>query len=115
MHKEYDLRELFHAKQKRDDLRLIGLGLIVSTDGGIPLLSHAYLGNRADVSQFPVMVRDLVGRFGRIAGDVDDLTMVDNAGQDSLSNQSLIHESPLHVEGSLPQHATKTFSPSQSD
>jgi transposase len=91
-----------HAKQKRVDLRLIGLGLIVSTDGGIPLLSHAYPGNRADVSQFPVMVKDLVERFGRIAGDVDDLTMVYDAGQDSFSNQSLIQESPLHFVGSLP-------------
>ena len=31
-----------HAKQKRSDLRLVGLGLVVSTDGGIPLVSHAY-------------------------------------------------------------------------
>ena len=26
------------AKQKRNDLRLVGLGLVVSTDGGIPLV-----------------------------------------------------------------------------
>ncbi len=31
-----------HAKPKRTDLRLVGLGLVVSTDGGIPLVSHAY-------------------------------------------------------------------------
>ena len=42
-----------HAKQKRTDLRLVGLGLVVSTDGGIPLVSHAYPGNRPDVTQFP--------------------------------------------------------------
>ncbi|MFN2504437.1 MAG: transposase, partial [Acidimicrobiales bacterium] len=29
-----------HAKQKRTDLRIVGLGLVVSTDGGIPLVSH---------------------------------------------------------------------------
>ncbi len=34
-----------HAKQKRVDLRLIGLGLIVSTDGGIPLIRS---GNSGD-------------------------------------------------------------------
>ena len=33
-----------HAKQKRTDLRLVGLGLVVSTDGGVPLVSHAYAG-----------------------------------------------------------------------
>ena len=30
-----------HAKQKRTDLRLVGLGLVVSVDGGVPLVSHA--------------------------------------------------------------------------
>ena len=32
------------AKQKRADLRLVGLGLVVTRDGGVPLLSHAYPG-----------------------------------------------------------------------
>src|SRR5882757_8643404 len=36
------------AKQKRSDLRLVGLGLVVSRDGGIPLVSHAYAGNKPD-------------------------------------------------------------------
>ena len=31
-----------HAKQKRTDLRLVGLGLVVTRDGGIPLVGHAY-------------------------------------------------------------------------
>src|SRR6266576_2699553 len=30
-----------HAKQKRSDLRIVGLGLVVSTDGGIPLVYDA--------------------------------------------------------------------------
>ena len=34
------------AKQKRGDLRLVGLGLVVTRDGGIPLVSHAYPGNK---------------------------------------------------------------------
>jgi hypothetical protein len=29
------------ARQKRTDLRLAGLGLVVTREGGIPLLSHA--------------------------------------------------------------------------
>ncbi len=40
------------AKQKRADLRLVGLGLVVTRDGGVPLVSHAYPGNRPDVTQF---------------------------------------------------------------
>ena len=52
-----------HSKQKRSDLRIVGLGLVVSTDGGIPLVSHAYPGDRPDVTQFPAMVDELVTRF----------------------------------------------------
>ena len=91
-----------HAKQKRTDLRLVGLGLVVSTDGGIPLLSHAYPGNRPDVTQFPEMVNEFVTRFGAIAADAGQLTLVYDAGQDSQSNQQLIEDSPLHFVGSLP-------------
>ena len=36
-----------HAEQKRTDLRLVGLGLVVSPDGGI-LVCHAYAGIRPD-------------------------------------------------------------------
>ena len=44
------------AKQKRADLRLVGLGLVVTRDGGIPLTWHAYPGDRPDVTQFPTMI-----------------------------------------------------------
>ncbi|MGH8993959.1 MAG: IS1634 family transposase [Acidimicrobiia bacterium] len=91
-----------HAKQKRTDLRLVGLGLVVSTDGGIPLLSHTYPGDRPDVTQFPEMVAELVARWGALAADADDLTLVYDAGQDSVDNQALIDTSPLHHIGSLP-------------
>src|SRR6266536_3333098 len=36
-----DLAQRGKAKQKRSDLRLVGLGLVVTRDGGIPLVSHA--------------------------------------------------------------------------
>ena len=47
------------AKQKRADLRLVGLGLVVTRDGGIPLTWHAYPGDRPDVTQFPAMIGQL--------------------------------------------------------
>jgi transposase len=39
------------AKQKRTDLRLVGLALVVTRDGGIPIVSHAYPGDRPGVTQ----------------------------------------------------------------
>ena len=91
-----------HAKQKRNDLRLVGLALVVTTDGGIPLLSHAYPGNRNDVTQFTDVLSELVRRWGGLAKDTDGLTLVYDAGQDSEANQNAVTKSPLHFVGSLP-------------
>jgi hypothetical protein len=54
------------AKQKRSDLRLIGLGLVVTRDGGIPLTWHAYPGDKPDVTQFPEMISALKGQYEAI-------------------------------------------------
>jgi transposase len=91
-----------HAKQKRADLRIIGLGLVVSTDGGVPLVSHAYPGNLPDVSQFKTMVDELVARFSTLGGEAGELTLVFDAGQNSQDNFALFEASPLHFVGSLP-------------
>jgi transposase len=91
-----------HAKQKRTDLRIVGLGLVVSTDGGIPLVSHAYAGNKPDVTQFPSLVAELVARFAELAAHPGELTLVYDAGQNSADNLELMAGSPLHFVGSLP-------------
>jgi len=91
-----------HAKQKRRDLRLVGLGLVVSVDGGIPLVSRAYAGDRPDVTQFPHIVNELVARFAALAADDAQLTLVYDAGQNSEANQGLVDGHGLHFVGSLP-------------
>jgi len=97
-----DIAQRGHAKQKRTDLRLVGLGLVVSTDGGIPICSHAYAGNKHDVTQFADIVTELVRRWGALAEASDELTLVYDAGQDSEANQAHIEATPLHFIGSLP-------------
>jgi transposase len=91
-----------HAKQKRTDLRLVGLGLVVSVDGGIPLVSHAYAGNRPDVTQFGAVITELAARFGPLAEAGGELTVVYDAGQNSEANQALIEDRGLHFVGSVP-------------
>ena len=54
------------AKQKRSDLRLVGLGLVVSRDGGIPLAWRAYPGDKPDVTQFPALIGALRARHEAI-------------------------------------------------
>jgi transposase len=90
------------AKQKRLDLRLVGLGLVVTRDGGIPLLSHAYPGDRPDVTQFPLMIEQVTTRFAHLAGGVAELTLVYDAGQNSATNHAHIEAARIGFVGSLP-------------
>jgi transposase len=96
------------AKQKRADLRLVGLGLVVTRDGGVPLLSHAYPGNKPDVTQFPAMIDQLRGRYQAVCDTAGvpaaeaDMTVVFDAGQNSEANFAHLTGSGLHYIGSVP-------------
>jgi transposase len=94
------------AKQKRADLRLVGLGLVVTRDGGVPLLSHAYPGNKPDVTQFPQMIRDLAARHATLAAaagqDGAEMTVVFDAGQNSEANFAVLADTDLRYVGSVP-------------
>jgi transposase len=95
------------AKQKRTDLRLVGLGLVVTRDGGIPLTWHAYPGDRPDVTQFAAMISQLRGQYQAItaaAGDdgLADMTVVFDAGQNSGDNFAHLAGTGLHYVGSVP-------------
>jgi transposase len=101
-----DIAQRGKAKQKRSDLRLVGLGLVVTRDGGVPLLSHAYPGNKPDVTQFPTMLAELAARHRAVAGACEDggdtMTVVFDAGQNSKDNFALLDGSGLHFVGSTP-------------
>jgi transposase len=94
------------AKQKRSGLRLVGLGLVVTRDGGIPLTWHAYPGNKPDVTQFPEMITALAGQHAAIcaaAGQAAaDMTVVLDAGQNSDANFAHLAATRLRYVGSVP-------------
>jgi transposase len=90
------------AKQKRVDLRLVGLGLVVTRDGGIPLFSHAYPGDRPDVTQFATMLKELTDRYGEFTDDLTGLTLVYDAGQNSADNHALVEDAGIGFVSSLP-------------
>ena len=90
------------AKQKRNDLRLVGLALVVTRDGGIPVISRAYPGNRPDVTQFTAVIDELVTRYQQLAGGAGELTVVFDAGNDSAGNQDHLAGLGLHYVASLP-------------
>ncbi|MFY9931026.1 MAG: IS1634 family transposase [Streptosporangiaceae bacterium] len=94
------------AKQKRSDLRLVGLGLVVTRDGGIPLTWHAYPGDRPDVTQFPAMIKALRGQYEQVTAACGqqpaDMTVVFDAGQNSEGNFAFLAGTGLHYIGSVP-------------
>jgi transposase len=94
------------AKQKRSDLRLVGLGLVVTREGGIPLTWHAYPGDKPDVTQFPAMVDQLRGQYEAIcaaaAAPAAEMTVVFDAGQNSEGNFAHLASTHLHYIGSVP-------------
>ena len=96
------------AKQKRGDLRLVGLGLVVTRDGGIPLTWHAYPGNKPDVTQFPDMITQLRGQYEQVcaaaatSAGATGMTVVFDAGQNSEANFAHLAGAGLHYIGSVP-------------
>ena len=89
------------AKQKRNDLRLVGLGLVVTRDGGVPVLSHAYAGDRPDVTQFTAVIDELLARYRQLCQQVESLTVVYDAGQNSAANHARIEQTQIGFVGSL--------------
>jgi transposase len=96
------------AKQKRADLRLVGLGLVVTRDGGIPLTWHAYPGDKPDVTQFPDMITQLLARYqavcerAGVAAEAARMTVVFDAGQNSEANFAHLAAARLSWIGSVP-------------
>jgi len=112
------------AKQKRTDLRLVGLGMVVTRNGGVPLVWHAYPGNRPDVTQFPALIDHLAGSYTQLAAtatgdassgsgsagvgggsggaDLGAMTVVFDAGQNSAANFTHLAGTGLHYVGSVP-------------
>ena len=96
------------AKQKRSDLRLAGLGLVVTRDGGIPLTWHAYPGDKPDVTQFPGMIDQLKTQYEAVCAaagagaQAADMTVVFDAGQNSEANLAHLAGAGLRYIGSVP-------------
>lgn len=97
-----------HNKQKRTDLRQIGLALMVSREGGIPLFFDVYQGNDSDPVEFDRFIRELIKHFNDIFAACDDLTVVCDKGNNSKKNLQMVDESSFHFVASLsPSHLKK--------
>jgi transposase len=74
------------SKEKRSDLKIVGLSLLVSPDHSIPLFHEAYPGNTNDAKQFGEVVARLKERFSCLGKAECRMTLVFDKGNNSEKN-----------------------------
>lgn len=94
-----DIPQRGHNKQKRNDLKQIGLALLVSRDHRIPLFHRVYSGNIHDSCQFAGVIEELTQRYTDFARHCQDITLVFDKGNNSHEN--LQRCGSYHYVGSL--------------
>jgi len=85
-----------HNKQKRDDLRQVGVALLCSRQTGLPLFHQTYGGAMADATCFAELLPVMRQRLLELHRDVAALTIVFDKGNVSRANQKLVDGSQLH-------------------
>jgi transposase len=89
------------SKQGRAALRLIGLALLVTADGHVPLGHLTYPGNQVDATTFRSFTQTLLGRLQQLTAQVEDVTLVFDKGNNSQANLTALAGSGLHFVGAL--------------
>ena len=88
-------------KQKRNDLRQVGVALLCSRQHGIPLWHRTYRGNVADATCFSEVLSSLKQRMVDLQRDIESLTIVYDKGNVSRANQRRVNESKIHYVSAL--------------
>ena len=79
-------------KQKRFDLRQIGLALLVSREDQFPLFHKTYQGNTNDVTFFKENCNQLIERLRHITKELSDVTIIFDKGNNSKQNFALLDQ-----------------------
>ena len=98
-----ELAKRARSKEKRNDLRIVGLALMVSPEFAIPLLHDTYPGNTGDAKEFTAMMEKLKARYEAITKAESDVTVVFDRGNNSEANIDLLESGDfkLHYVGGL--------------
>jgi transposase len=90
-----------HSKEGRANLRLLGLALLVTSDGEVPLFHHTYAGNQHDAVTFKSVAEELFDRCRALTQGACDITLVFDKGNNSGDTLAIVGASPVHFVGSL--------------
>lgn len=88
-------------KQKRNDLRQVGVALLCSRQHGIPLWHRTYGGNVADATCFSDVLPSLKQRMADLRRNIDSLTVVYDKGNVSRANQRQVDDAKIHYVSAL--------------
>ena len=100
-----DIAQRGKNKQKRHDLRQVGLALVVTRKDFIPLFHHTYQGNMNDSKVFGQVVGLIKQRMLDLNMDLEKHTLVFDRGCNSKKNLALVERLKLHYVGALtPSH-----------
>ena len=92
-------------KQKRYDLRQVGLAMVVTRQDMIPLFHLAYQGNINDTKVFATLIRSIKSRLKALGLDSKKHTVVFDRGNNSKKNLGIVEKLKLHYVGALtPYH-----------
>ncbi|NAT10283.1 hypothetical protein C4E22_01810 [ANME-1 cluster archaeon AG-394-G06] len=108
-HEGNELPKKGKSKAKRFDLNQINLALLVTKDGGIPLMHQTYEGNRHDAKKFPEIISKLTDRLVMFSKNVDKVTIVFDKGNNSKASMNLLDDTPYYFVGSLRPYDYKHF------
>jgi transposase len=96
-----DLPARGKQKQKRNDLRQVGVAMLCSREHGIPLWHRTYKGNMADSTCFAEVLSSVRQRALDIHKDIESLTLVYDKGNVSQANQQQVDDLNLHYVSAL--------------
>jgi len=96
-----DIAQRAKNKQKRNDLRQVGLALVVTRRDFIPLFHHTYRGNMSDSAVFRQVVGRIKCRMKDLNMDLEKHTLVFDRGCNSKQNLALVARLKLHYVGAL--------------
>lgn len=98
-----ELAKRGHSKEKRNDLKIVGLSMMITPDCNIPLLYDTYPGNTPDSKQFSVMLDKLKARYEKLTCRSADVTVIFDRGNNSQDNIDLLESEifPLYYVGGL--------------
>jgi transposase len=88
-----ELAERGKSKEKRTDLRIVGMSMMISAKYNVPLFYEVYPGNKNDAKQFSDVMEELKKRYEAICGEERTVTLVFDKGNNSLENiQSVVQD-----------------------